>query len=167
MKVKMIVNQGKHYLYRHIRLDTNKPFYIGIGTKNQVDLNSTKDSVLYKRAFHKKRNNIWGNIIKKTNYEIEIVLESDDYDFIKEKEVEFIKLYKKIVPYGGTLSNLSDGGNGSLGYKLTQKQRDHLSSIRKGKVGKDHHLSKEVFVYSLNGDFINKYDINFLRNNLI
>jgi hypothetical protein len=27
-----------HYLYRHIRLDKNEPFYIGIGTKTQLDL---------------------------------------------------------------------------------------------------------------------------------
>lgn len=29
----MLKNSGKHYLYRHIRLDKNEPFYIGIGTK--------------------------------------------------------------------------------------------------------------------------------------
>ena len=29
----MIEDQGKYYLYRHIRLDTNEPFYIGIGKK--------------------------------------------------------------------------------------------------------------------------------------
>lgn len=31
----MIVDEGKYYLYRHIRLDKNEPFYIGIGTKNK------------------------------------------------------------------------------------------------------------------------------------
>ena len=25
--------EDKHFLYRHIRLDNNEPFYIGIGTK--------------------------------------------------------------------------------------------------------------------------------------
>lgn len=29
----MIEPEGKYYLYRHIRLDKNQPFYIGIGTK--------------------------------------------------------------------------------------------------------------------------------------
>lgn len=29
----MIVSNGKYYLYRHIRLDTNEVFYVGIGTK--------------------------------------------------------------------------------------------------------------------------------------
>ena len=33
-------SQGKHYLYRHIRLDTNQPFYIGIGTIRDKELNS-------------------------------------------------------------------------------------------------------------------------------
>lgn len=27
----MLVDEGKYYLYRHIRLDKNEPFYIGIG----------------------------------------------------------------------------------------------------------------------------------------
>jgi hypothetical protein len=30
-----ICNNGQHYLYRHVRLDNNEPFYIGIGTKNK------------------------------------------------------------------------------------------------------------------------------------
>lgn len=153
----MIEQVGKHYLYRHIRLDTGEPFYIGIGTKNKQDLNSNLYSVLYRRAYCKSRNNLWKNIINKTPYEVEILLESNDYEFIKQKEIEFILLYGRRDCCGGLLSNLSDGGDGSVGFIMSQEQRNHLSSIRKGKVGKDHHLSKEVFVYSLNGDFIGKY----------
>lgn len=29
----MIVDNGKYFLYRHIRLDKNEVFYIGIGSK--------------------------------------------------------------------------------------------------------------------------------------
>lgn len=31
----MIVDNGKYYLYRHIRLDKNEPFYIGIGSRSE------------------------------------------------------------------------------------------------------------------------------------
>ena len=38
-----------HYLYRHIRLDKNEPFYIGIGTKKEnTKFNSIKSE--YSRA---------------------------------------------------------------------------------------------------------------------
>ena len=44
------------YIYKHIRLDTNEVFYIGIGSDNT-----------YKRANLKKGRNIyWNNIINKS-----------------------------------------------------------------------------------------------------
>ena len=74
----------RHYLYRHIRLDKNEPFYIGVGTKG--DYKHTKTISEYKRAYSKgKRNTFWNNIVNKTGYEVEILLESDDYEFIKQK----------------------------------------------------------------------------------
>jgi hypothetical protein len=153
----MIVDIGKFYLYRHIRLDKNEPFYIGIGTKNTKDLNSNLNSIIYRRAYCKSRNSIWKNITNKTQYKIEILLESNDYEFIKEKEKEFISIYGRKNYCDGLLSNLSEGGDGSTGFKMSQEQKNHLSLIKKGKVRKECHLSKEVFVYSLNGDFFGKY----------
>ena len=53
----MIENEGSYYLYRHIRLDTGEPFYIGIGTK------FTDRAYTYKgihiRAFVKSRRSNW------------------------------------------------------------------------------------------------------------
>ena len=72
----MIVCDGKHYLYRHIRLDTNEVFYVGIGTKHKK---------WYTRSYNKTNRNIfWKRVVEKTDYEVEIVLESDDYDFIQQ-----------------------------------------------------------------------------------
>ena len=59
---------NKYYLYRHIRLDKNEPFYIGIGTVYQVDINSSLETVYYKRAYCKQRSGIWYNVTNKTNY---------------------------------------------------------------------------------------------------
>jgi hypothetical protein len=56
------------YVYRHIRLDKNEPFYIGIGNKKN-----------YARAYQTKpdrRNKIWEKIYLKTNIEIEIILDN-------------------------------------------------------------------------------------------
>ena len=122
----MILDEGKHYIYRHIRLDTNQPFYIGIGTK--------KDKILYEsiylRAFLKhNRNKWWKNIISKTLYKVEILLESDNYQFIKEKEIEFIKLYGRKDLTTGILVNLTDGGDGSLNVKKAPMSTENRKQI--------------------------------------
>lgn len=105
----LITDEGKYYLYRHIRLDKNEVFYVGIGTKTK----SSHSSQTYKRAKHKnKRNPFWQNITSKTKWTVEIILESNEYDFIKEKEKEFIALYGRRDLGNGTLCNLTDGGDG-------------------------------------------------------
>jgi hypothetical protein len=128
----MISNNGKHYLYRHIRTDNGQPFYIGIGTKSNVIKSFITE---YSRANTKKnRNAHWINIVNKTTYEIEILFESDNYDFIKEKEKEFINLYGRIGYNNyGILCNKTIGGDGTKGVKHTDetraKQSERLKKI--------------------------------------
>ena len=55
------------YVYRHIRVDKNEPFYIGIGSGGYRRANSTKG-----------RNKIWYGIVARTDYEVEIVLDNFD-----------------------------------------------------------------------------------------
>jgi hypothetical protein len=110
----MLVEKGKYYLYRHIRLDKNEPFYVGIGSKKNVNFLTMSNE--YERAFVKKRRNAWWQkIIEKTDYTINIICESDNYDFIQEKEKEFIKIYKN------TLCNMTQGGEGTLGLEPWNK----------------------------------------------
>lgn len=132
----MIVENGKYYLYRHIRLDKNEPFYIGIGTKSKKDINSIKHHVIYRRSYDKtkRRNKIWKDIIDKTDYEVEILLESDDYEFIKKKEIEFIKLYGRRDLGTGTLANLTDGGEGSRNRLFSKERNKKISEKNKGRV---------------------------------
>lgn len=145
----MITNSGKYYLYRHIRLDTNKVFYIGIGTKNKTDLKYG----YYSRAKSKdNRNKWWFAINNKTKYKIDILLESNNYEFIVQKEKEFIKLYGRKNLNLGTLCNLTDGGEGLNGYVCSKETKDKISKARKGLpfTGK---VSK-IYKYSLKGDLI-------------
>lgn len=112
MSENKIENIGKHYLYRHIRLDNNTPFYIGIGTVLEKYTKSKLN--YYNRAFNKTtRNDFWKRVADKTDYKVEIVLESDNYDFIQQKEIEFIALYGRRDLGKGTLVNLTDGGGGT------------------------------------------------------
>lgn len=74
-----------YFLYRHIRLDTGKPFYIGIGKKPDSFKIWNKE---FRRAFSiVGRNRIWNGITSRTDYDVEILFESDDCNFIKEKEI--------------------------------------------------------------------------------
>ena len=106
----------RYYLYRHIRLDKNIPFYIGIGTKPiNVKFKSLKRE--FWRAYSKShRNKFWKNITNKTKYEIEILYEDNNFEIIKEKEKEFIKLYGRKDLKKGELCNLTDGGEGTVNY---------------------------------------------------
>jgi hypothetical protein len=120
------------YVYRHIRLDKNEPFYIGIGSDAEAK---------YKRAYTKyDRNNLWNKIALKTKYEVEILIDEVSWDEACEKEKEFIKLYGRIDLDNGTLSNLTDGGEGTLNVIASPETRKRRSDSRKGE--KNHFFGK-------------------------
>lgn len=116
------------YIYRHIRLDKNEPFYIGIGSNG------------YKRAYSKRgRNKIWNGITSRTNYDVEILIDNLQWDEARVKEQEFIALYGRIDKGTGTLCNLTPGGDGTIGVeawnkgkKLTNKHIKNLSKAQTG-----------------------------------
>jgi len=132
----------KYYVYRHIRLDKNEPFYIGIGTKK--DKNFKKITSEYYRAYIKsKRSKFWNNIVNKTNYKIEIIYETNDKKEALVKEREFIKLYGKRTTNNGTLVNLTDGGDGSNEFRLSNETKKKMSKSYKKE--KHTYLSKKCF----------------------
>ena len=139
MKVESLDNPNikQHYLYRHIRLDKNQVFYIGIGTKNKKDVLYNT----YGRAKSRRyRNKYWNNVVSKADYEIEIVFESTNYEYIKQKEIEFIKLYSRFDK-GATLVNMTNGGDGLTSYKHTEQSKLIIGSKSKGNknwLGKKH-----------------------------
>lgn len=110
------------YVYRHIRLDKNEPFYIGIGSDEQ-----------YERSRERyNRNGLWKIIAKKSEIEIEILLDGLRYEEAKNKEIEFIALYGRKNNNTGILTNLTDGGEGALGAIVTKETRQKLSIAHKG-----------------------------------
>lgn len=110
------------YVYRHRRLDTNKVFYIGIGTGNNL-----------KRANNKStRNNIWKKIVNKTIYNIEIIAENLSLEEAYELEILLIQEYGRINLGTGCLSNMTDGGEGGL--SPSKERREQLSKQSKERV---------------------------------
>jgi len=98
------MNENNWYVYKHIRLDKNEPFYIGIGNKKN-----------FGRAFEfskDKRNEIWWKIYSKTNISVEILYESLTKTEASLKEQELIKKYGRKDLNEGSLCNMTDGGDG-------------------------------------------------------
>lgn len=161
-----------YYLYRHIRLDTNVPFYIGIGTYKSTSKYKNK----YNRAFtHNKRNQYWKNVVNLTEYKVEIIFKSDNRDIICEKEKEFIKLYGR-KEFGGTLTNLTDGGDFCIMSKevsaksVATKRKNgvyekvaKINSIKmkgnKNSLGAKHpNQYQKIFLYNTSGELCYKFD---------
>ena len=175
------------YVYRHIRLDKNEPFYIGIG-KSDFDFN---------RAYsHKNRNVYWNNIVNVTKHRVEIMLQDITWEEACEKEIEFIDLYKKNTQ-NGSLCNISDGGGGGflskeinekrkrslIGHLVSQETRNKIGAKAKGrkpseqtklKMSLSHKKNKtgdwletkghkngrafKVYQYSLDGVLLNEWE---------
>ena len=157
------------YVYRHIRLDKNEPFYIGIGS-----------DMTYKRAKEKsRRSQLWNKIIAKTDYEVEILMDDITFDEAKSKEIEFIKLYGRIDLGNGILANLTDGGDGlinriftyehrrklslsQVGRKLSEEQKDKL---RKYRIGRPNSPEARLKISKANKGRINTPELmELLRN---
>lgn len=144
------------YIYRHIRLDTNQPFYIGI---SNVDDD-------YKRAYKRTcRNKHWTNIIKSTNYDVEILIDDLTIEQAKEKEKEFISLYGRVDLKTGTLVNLTDGGDGVLNMNENAELRIKISKASIGKKMSESAKKKmgdnqklPIIQYDLDGNFLKEWD---------
>jgi hypothetical protein len=120
------------YVYRHIRLDNNTVFYIGIGTSDS-----------YKRAKTSiRRNSYWKNITCKTNWYYEIMIDNVSVEQTRSKEIEFIKLYGREDKKEGTLCNLTDGGDATTGYVVKDEVKRILSEKNKGKKLSEEHKRK-------------------------
>jgi predicted GIY-YIG superfamily endonuclease len=133
------------YLYRHIRLDKNEPFYIGIGT----------DKKDYKRAYHKHdRNQYWYNIVDKTPYKVEIMLDNLTKEEAIEKEIEFINLYGRKNLHKGTLCNLTNGGEGTI--NLSPEIRKKINELK----------HKPILQFNKQGKLIKKWNSGVELRNL-
>jgi hypothetical protein len=114
------------YVYRHIRLDKNEPFYIGVACNKKNN---------YLRAYEKStRSEWWKKIVAKTEYKVEIIFDDLTKEEAKQKEIEFIKLYGRSDLNLGTLVNMTDGGDGLINRVFTLEYRAKLSNAAKNRV---------------------------------
>jgi len=113
---------SKYCIYRHIRLDTNTTFYIGIGDPKR-------------RPYTKsKRNTYWNNIINKTGYEVQILKSDLTWNDACELEILLISYYGRHNNKTGTLCNMTNGGDGCVGQVFSKEHRAKISKAGKGKI---------------------------------
>jgi hypothetical protein len=130
----------EYYIYRHIRLDTNEVFYIGQAVKKNIKHRAFKSE--YGRAFKKSktcRSVYWYRIVNKCEYKVEIIADNLTFEEANYKEIEFISLYGRRDLGLGTLVNLTDGGEGCQGFKMSNEQKEKISKGLKGKYASEKH----------------------------
>lgn len=108
-------------VYRHIRLDTNEIFYIGVGARKA-------------RAYTKDfRNKFWHNIVNKHGYKVEIIVELKNYEDALKLEKAYIAKYGRLDLGTGQLCNMTEGGEGVLGYVFSDEHKAKISKANKGR----------------------------------
>lgn len=111
------------FVYVDKKLDSGEPFYIGKG--NQTRVNSFK------------RNKVWHRIALKHGIIREVVLGTYDNAFALEEEIRLIDEFKTHVRHAG--ANLTDGGEGTLGWDPTSNTRQRMRNAKLGRKFSDSH----------------------------
>lgn len=125
----MLSSQSNFYVYEHIRLDTNKVFYVGKGKGKRA-------------TFSANRSEHWKRIKAKAGISIRYVAINLDEELALLAEQERISQLKKL---GYILCNRTDGGEGLSGMKFSE---DHKRKIKESNIGKKRskELSKKLSI---------------------
>jgi group I intron endonuclease len=99
-----------HLVYQHKKADTNEIFYVGKGTARRSKQRSG-------------RSEYWHRTVNKHGFIVEIIKDNIDEEFAFLIEKEAIDIYKR---RGIKLVNITDGGEGSSGYKHTEEHKASL-----------------------------------------
>jgi hypothetical protein len=98
-------------VYQHLKKGSGEIFYIGIGKVND-------------RAYSKKkRNPHWHNVVNKHGYDVEILIENISWKFAGELETFLIAFYGRHDKGLGSLTNQTDGSDGSIGHIWSEDRK--------------------------------------------
>jgi len=102
------------YVYFHINPVKQEVFYVGIGCKKRS-------------SSMRSRSNWWHSIVNKYGYNISIIEKYLTWEKACEKEKYYIKLIGRRDLGLGSLVNFTNGGEGTLGRKYSEKTKEKMS----------------------------------------
>jgi hypothetical protein len=117
-----------YYVYGHINPITKKFFYIGKGTKYRA-YNSTQ------------RNEFWKRTVAKYGYAVVKLVDGLTHDQAIEIEKQYIGKYG-LRSEGGLLVNLTYGGQGMSGFKMSQESKAKIGIHQVGRVKSEEEKNK-------------------------
>jgi group I intron endonuclease len=114
--------ENKYYIYFHINPLKNEVFYVGKG--------------FGRRAYKKTgRSNFWNNTVNKYGYIVDIVESGLTEEEAHKREIFYISKIGRRDLGNGELINLTDGGEGTSGHKLSEEGLNKIREARKKQVG--------------------------------
>ena len=116
------------YVYLHLRESDGNPFYVGKGRS-------------YRAYKFSGRSQYWNRVKEKHGCLVKILFNNLTEDLAFELEKEIISTLRKD---GYSLCNLTDGGEGSFGYIVSEETRHKISKIHKGRKKKPESIAKQA-----------------------
>jgi len=130
-------SENRFCVYFHRNGVTDEIFYVGIGTG-------------YRPKRFSGRNSMWTRVVKKYGYRIEIVHEELTWEEACRLEKDYIKKLGRRNLKAGSLTNLTDGGDGTpgclwnIGSKRTPEQKAKISKALIGRKISPEAIAKSV-----------------------
>jgi hypothetical protein len=119
------------YVYEHWRTDRQECFYVGKGKGKRAN------DMAHRNMIHK----FIQNKLYKMGYAVEVKIVKDHLT-----EEEAFKIERERIAIwradGADLANITDGGEGSSGFKFTDEQKRNISKKLKGRILSENHKKK-------------------------
>ena len=116
------------YVYEHTRNDTGEVFYVGKGSGKRLNIGKSGGG---------KRNPYWKNIVAKAGgFEARKIVDNVDNELANLAEIERIDQLRRL---GYKLANITDGGDGTTGHKLTEDAKRRIVETRAKTYKKENH----------------------------
>ena len=140
------MKKNNKVVYVHKKKTTGEIFYVGIGSE--------------RRSRSKERTDFWHKVADKHGVVIEILRKNLTWEEACDIEIELIRHYGKKCNDEGTLVNITDGGEGNFGVKITDETKLKMSSAKLGTKQTKEHVRQKSWIINqltLDGEFIKQW----------
>lgn len=110
---------NRHYIYFHKRADDGVIFYVGVGVGRRATV-------------VKNRSDFWKRIVEKHGYTIEYPHKDISQEEAKQLEIHYISVFGRLDKHTGTLCNMTDGGDGRVGYECSEETKEKMRKAATG-----------------------------------